>query len=243
MDTITDFLAAGMKLPALASPPQALPPNSHCAITGQAIQTGYPLWEIMPDTASEYLDFLHGNAGVYISESAAQCLKGTHNMGSWLIFEDGMGYHPLVSIAAATEQDRPCWRDLARQIWPARRGQRCLCILTTDTKRRLWNRARLGNLGTQTVVYVHDPDQNISASVTLDWSLLLTCLELVEELDQHKFTKRGLLQSILRETRALQGAGLSETIEYESRLREWRGRPEFTAAVAMIYYHIQRSQK
>lgn len=235
--TVSDYLVCGMKLPAIGNP-APVPENTYCALEGIPITTGYPIWDIVPEAAGEFLEMLHGNVSGYLSENAARAFKGTWNMGSWLIFEDGTGYHPLISREEAKKQNRPCWSNLARKVWQDRNGQGVLCILTTDVKKRVWPRARVGILGTTTPVYLHDPEQNLSGVVIIDWKNMLEKLDFVEELLNSGFNKISIRRSLLSDLKTTQSVGLAKTIDYENKLSALRARPEFQFA-----YVISQKEK
>jgi hypothetical protein len=237
MTTTADYLVAGMQLPALDEAPQGAPTGARCALTGVAIERGYPVADIVPDSAGEFLDMLAGgvDGAGWFAPNVARAFKGTWNMGAWMIFEDGTGYHPLINRAAALEQGRPCWSQLVRDVWRDRRGMKCVCILTTDFKKRLWPRARVGVLGEATPVLLHDPDQHVSGPVTINWQVMLEALDLVERAHTAGFSKPGIAQSLLREWTTAQATpgGLRETMAWETQLQQRRGTHEFAMAVVI----------
>lgn len=237
--TVTDFLVAGMNPPELENPPTVLPEGTRCALEGQAITAGYAVSEIVPDSAGEFLDMLRGGVDGYLSENAARAFRGTWNMGSWMIFEDGTGYHPLISREEALKQGRPCWSDLVRQVWAERRGTGVLCILTTDVKKRVWTKAGVGTLGDATPVYLHDPEQNVSRIVVVDWRAMLEVLDFVEALLAAGFNKPTIQRSLLSDLKTAQSIGLKQAIEWENRLVALRAQPEYQIA----YVISQRKAK
>ncbi|HEY4692521.1 MAG TPA: hypothetical protein VIH16_03735 [Bellilinea sp.] len=228
--TVSDYLVCGMGLPAIESPPVPVPENTRCALEGTPITTGYSLWDIIPDAAGEFIEMLHGNLSGYLSENAARAFKGTWNMGSWLIFEDGTGFHPLISREEAEKQDRPCWSDLARLVWRERQGTGVLCILTTDVKKRVWPRARVDVLSDATLVYLHDPEQNCSGVISLNWGEMLQMLDFLESILAKGFNKPTLGRNLLSDIKTAMIVGLQQTIDWEKRLSGMRHQPEYQFA-------------
>ena len=219
------FLIHGMELPVLDSKKFKLldaPPGSQCALTGNPITQGYPLWKVVPDSTSERLD-LTRSGGQWIGEVAARAWKGSWNLGSRLIFEDGTHYHPLIDHKQATKQGRAAWCNLVHEIWPRRRGQNVLIILVTDVKKRVWPGARTGPLGENTPVYIHAPDLGLSACTQIDWEKMLSCLGLVTEIYTAGFSKAAMRETLLWSTKAKRQVGLRQTLEWDRCLRPWRG--------------------
>ncbi len=231
--TVADYIAFGMGLKPLEAVAERVPDGTHCALSGIEITYGYPLWSVVPDSAGEFLDMLGGATEGYVAENVARAFKGTWNMGSWLIFEDGAGFHPLIAREAALKQGRPCWSDLVRQIWPDREGQPLVGILTTDFKKRLWPRARVGALGNHTRVYVHDPENDLSANLVLDWPKFMEVLDFVETIYTLGFSKPAIRQTLTHEWKAAQTIGLAETLRLERELQNLRPAPEFAPALIM----------
>ncbi len=235
--TPADLLVRGLSLPGLSTPPRPVPPGTCCAITGQPISEGYPVAEMVTDATAEFLDCFRGGIDGWVSEAAARCFKsadprkGNPCARSHLVFADGTYYGPLISHEAALEQGRACWSELVRQVWPERAGQQCLAVLTTDTKKRLWIRARVGSLGSRTPVLVYDSALGIDQVRLLDWSALVECLDLVEKVYSAGFPKQAIGESLYGQTRAIEQAGLRQTGAWERLLRDWRPRPEFAVAL------------
>lgn len=226
--TVAEYLVNGLKIPPLDEP--AKPINSVCAMTGVQITHGYPIWDIVPHESGEFLDFLPNGVNGYISETAARAIKGTWNLGSRIIFANGDHYHPL--IARDKNGERPCWSDLARQLWMERRGQSVLMILTTDFKKRVWHRSRIGVLGSATPVMIHDvADSGISSVQIIDWAVLLETLDVVENIYSMGFSKNGIRHSLLREWNRVQSFGARHVIELDNQLKPLREKTEFTMAV------------
>jgi hypothetical protein len=230
--TVSKFLVRGLGCPPLDTPPVELPEPGYCAVTGEPLAIGYRAMDIVPAAAGEFLDMLGGNVTGWLSEATAIAFKNTWNLGSRLIFEDGTHYHPLINRSAAQKQDRICWSDLVRSIWPERANQRVLIIVATDCKKRVWHKARIGTFGTRTAVYLHDTELvNASASLWIDWQRLLSVLDFVETVYTAGFSKRGIVGGILSETKAVSAAGLARVIAWEKELRDLRSLDEFKIAI------------
>ena len=234
--TPADLLCRYLQLPPLPDPPRPVPPGTVCAITGQPITEGYTVIDVTTEATTEFLDCFRDSVNGWVSETAARCFKsanprtGNPCAKSTLCFADGAGWQPLIAQEAAAEQGRGCWSDLVRQVWAERQGQTCLILLTTDTKKRLWPRARVGILGRRTPVLFHDGATNASAVLLIDWPKLLDCLTEVEGIYTLGFPKEAIRTNLYSATKAMRLAGYAETRHFEQMLRAWRDTPEFTVA-------------
>lgn len=235
MKTITDFLSVGMKLPSLKLQPTNLEQSGDVldVITGEQIQRGYSLWDVVPSTSGEYLDMLHGKMSGYVSENTARALCGTWNMGSWLIFEDGSGYHPLIASNSTKRDGRPIWSSLVRDVWPKRRGQRVLCILATDVKKRVWHRARIGVLSERTDVFIFDNACHRCGVFPINWEWMIEILDFIEEIYYRSFSKASIRENLLHDLKTAHSIGLSIALELEKMLASYRGTPEFDFALTI----------
>jgi hypothetical protein len=212
--------------------------NTICCITGQPITEGIPWKRVIPSSTGEYLDLMHGMAFKYMSVAAAMAFKGSWNMGSRLIFEDGTMYHPYISAESAAESDRPCWSDLVRSVWPERSGHNCLCIVANDFKKKVWPRASVGPLGPNTPVYLLDTERFVSKNLVIKWSHLIEVLDFVEEVYAAGFSKRAIGKSLFSDYAAL-SENLRQAMDYEERLALLRPSPEFMVSILIA----QRSDK
>jgi hypothetical protein len=191
---------------------------------------------MMTGATAEFLDCFRGGIGGWVSDAAARCFKASDprkgNLGARtvLIFEDGDYYNPLIAREQAVIQGRPCWSELVRQVWPARAGQRVLIILTTDMKKRLWIRARVGMLGNRTPVLYYDAATAGNEVLLIDWPRLIECLDTVESVYSAGFSKAAIRESLYTAGKIAQTAGLTATQRMESQLMLWRGTPEFQVA-------------
>jgi hypothetical protein len=236
--TPADLLAEALSLPAPPTAPVDLPPGTSCAITGQPITRGYPVADMVTAATAEFLDCFRGGVHGWVSEAAARCFKsadprkGNPCARSHVIFAGGPAYMPLISRdSAAADEARPCWSDLVRAVWPKHAGRPMLAMLTTDTKKRLWIRARVGSLGSRTPVLVYDAGLALNEVRLVDWPALLECLDIIEEVYTAGFVKEAILTGLYGQTKAIEQCGLSQTREWERLLRDWRPRPEFAVAL------------
>jgi len=234
--TPADLIANGLHLPALPRPPVELPAGTECAITGKPITHGYPVADMVSGATAEFLDCFRGGVDGYVSEAAARCFKksnpreGNPTSRAFVIFEDGTAYLPLISVENAVKLGRPCWTHVVREVWPARQGQCVLIILTTDMKKRLWIRARIGQLGGRTPILYYDSETAGNEVLFVDWPRLLQVLELCEEVYEAGFPKRALRDSLYVTGKIVQTVGLQKARDWERRLQPWRGASEFIVA-------------
>jgi len=235
--TPAEYLAVGLKLQPLSDPPFILPPNTHCAITGHPISHGYPVSAMVTSATAEFLDCFRGGVDGYVSEMAARCFKnadpkkGNPTARALLIFEDGTCFQPLISAVSAAEQVRPCWSKLVREVWPERKGQCCLILLTTDMKKRLWIRARIGALGSRTAALVYDSKLMLNEVRLLNWETLIACLDMIEGVYSLGFPKEAIQNGLYSQTKAIAAVGMAATIRLEKQLAAIRALPEFPVAL------------
>jgi hypothetical protein len=153
--TVADLFAAAVPLPDL-DPPAPVPAGTRCALTGAPITEGYRATDLVTIATAEFLDAFRGGTGGWVGVAGARCFRSANPRGgnplarSWIVFEDRTAWDPLIARLEFRDPKtreksahRPAWTDLVRQVWPARAGQRMAMILTTDTKKRLWPRARV----------------------------------------------------------------------------------------------------
>ena len=236
--TPAEFVAHGLSLPIPTLPVYDLPGGVHCAITGQPIIRGVAVSDVVTDATAEFLDCFRGGVHGYISVAAAQCFKnadprqGNPTARSMLLFED-VGWTPMISRESATAQGRACWSDLVREVWPARQGQNVLAILTTDQKKRLWPRARIGTLGERTPMFCYDADTNLHDLRFISWPRLIECLDIIEVVYTAGFSKVNIAVSLLAQTKAVEANGLHQVLRWELALAQIHERPEFLPALLM----------
>jgi hypothetical protein len=222
----------------------------HC---GRVLTVGYAVTDITTDATNEFVDTFRGDPSGLVCADCAALFTVDHNLGAWLIFDDGTCFNPLISRQSAADlllpsdpdtpkpdvkrpskidrfaMARPCWSDLVRDIWPAHEGQNLVCLLTTNTKKRQWPRARVGPLGSSTPIYFHDGADEATRSI--DWAKLLTALNLVEEAYAAGFSKDSIRANLMMQTKAAHAAGLTTTARMERAIQCWRTAAEFTPAL------------
>jgi hypothetical protein len=232
VNSVAEFLMRGMNLvlPARLLPHIQRGLDTTCAITGEHIQEGIPWKRVIPSSTGEYLDLMHGMTFEYLSIPAAIAFKGSWNMGSRLIFEDGTMYHPYISASSADGDARTHWSALMRAVWPERAGQRCLCIVAGDFKKKVWPRATVGPLGPNTPVYVLDQERFVSRNLSVDWQRLVEVLDFIEEIYTAGFSKRAIEYGLYADYAAL-SSNPTMALEYERRLQELRSSPEFMVSI------------
>lgn len=237
------ILATGLGLTDTGLQSQSIPDGAWCIITGDYITEGYPAAKLLSNATAEFIELTHGNPTGWVSEPAAILIKsaspraGNPPAKATLAFEDGTCWQPMISRESATAQGRACWSDLVREVWPARRDQRCVVLLTTDTKKRLWPRCRVGSLGPRTEVLLHDTGSTISSPVVIDWETMLETLTRIEQLYTH-FPKPVIGRNLFRSRDGVHAIGPRAAREYENWLSGVRTSPEFVMALLIAQKEV-----
>ena len=232
MTTAAEMIVNGLRLELPEQLKQHIEPvNTICCITGKKIDRGI-LWKwVIPSSTAECLDPMHGMAFPYVSIAAATAFKGSWNMGSRLIFQDGTMYHPYFSIDSAEKSERTYWSALVRAVWPERQNQNCLCIITDDFKKKIWPRAIVGGLGRNTPILLYDSKRFILQNLIIDWQRLIQVLDFVEEVYEAGFNKSSIAESLYSHYAAFRANNTA--MEWETRLQKLRREPEFLVALAI----------
>ena len=222
--TPAEFIAAAFDPPALAAPPDSVPPGTPCAQSGVSIEAGYPISVVYTSNSSDYADNFRFASG-YVSVPVARAWK-TRLTGNLLALPE-QGYRPFVASASATP-DRPTWRDLVQRL---ERGTPTLAVMTDEVQRRLWPRAAVSAVGPQWGVYLHNDSG--SRLLWLDHARLLDCLAEVESVYAAGFSKYAIRDGLLSPSSqaAIRAVGLPAARRYEQGLRAWRGTSEFLVAL------------
>jgi hypothetical protein len=232
MRSVAEYIVAGLKceIPEALSRYVETGLDTTCAITGERITEGIAWKRVIPSSTAEYLDLMHGVTFPYLSLAAAAAFKGSWNMGSRLVFEDGTMYHPYIGAKSAAKSERTFWSALVRDVWPEREGQNCLCIVAADYKKKVWPRATVGPLGRNTPVYVFDPGRFLSKNIFIDWARLVQVLDFVEEVYEAGFSKRAIGNGLYSDYAAF-SEDCERSLNYEQRLQDLRQLPEFSVAI------------
>lgn len=237
--TVPGLLARGLCLQPLPDPPQTIPGDepAYCRPSGSYISEGYRLGDVTGGSTSDLLDAFLGNPLGWVSDDAARCLKaanprlksGVHN--SLLIFAGSPAYRPMESRESARLQNRPCWSELVRDVWPARQGETMLMIVTADPKKRIWQKGEVGLLGNDTPVLHYDRGQSINGVHRIDWAELIDTLDIVERAYDLKFTKQQIRDGLLWATKTVAAVGWDVAAELERTLIMARQRGSFRLAL------------
>jgi len=237
--TPADLIARGLDLEPLDVAPEPTPIGAVSAISGKPLKVGYRAADFVTPAMNDAIGLFHNSLNGWISDNEVRLFKnaapklGNMPSRSVLVFEDGSYYWPLISGASAGEKGRPCWSDLVRAVWPERKGERMVMILSTDTKKRLWPRAEVGALGQHTPIYGYDGATGMAQVLYLDWARMLACLDDVETVYSLGFSKDAIRMSLLDNWNVMQQVGMRETQRWERALADWRPSAEFWVA-AMI---------
>jgi hypothetical protein len=232
-----DLLVRGLQLGPLDEPPVPVPPGTVSCISGQPLTEGYPARDMFTGTLSESMDLCHGNPDGWVSANEAITWRnndprqGMKPSRQCLIFEDDSYYYPLINLASAKKAKRPCWRDLVREVWPTRKGERMLMLLSDAPHKRMWPAAVVGELGSRSPVYVYNGD--VARTLYLDWPAFIECLDLVEAVYALGFSKEGIGEGLLSNYNVAKGVGFGEALRLDWELGAWRSRPEFTVGLIL----------
>jgi hypothetical protein len=210
-------------------PVEEIEGGARCAVSGEPIRHGVLVKKAVTSAYSRFTDVFTDPDG-WVSEAAAKCIANDWNLGCRLVLEDGTHYHPLINAEQAAKQDRPCFRDIVRDMWPANKGQSCLIIITTDVKKRAWPMARPGRLGATTPVTILAPEYATEECRAVDWTQFLAVLDEVEALYSRGYGKDAILTGLWRSQKAVKEHGAAYTLEMERRLQHLRTTPELLPA-------------
>jgi len=241
MTTVAQYIVNGLKL--------ELKPKLHqyietgldtvCAITGERITEGIPWQRVIPPSTAEYLDLMNGMAFPYLGIPASIAFKGSWNMGSRLIFEDGTMFHPYISVESASKSERSYWSAVVRNVWPERRGRNCLCTPTDDYKKKIWPKARIGQLGANTQVLLFDSKRFRLQNLTVDWAKLIDVLDFVEMVYTAGFNKQAISDSLFICYAALAEYG-RQALDWEDRLVKLRKTPELAMSLLIAQKPLKK---
>lgn len=214
----------------LDEPPTPTGSSTLCAMTGVSIEAGYPLHKLISDATADIADTFPYRESGMVSVVAASAFRDGSLSGNLCVIIDSIahGLRPMVSRESATAQDRPCWADVLRTLRP---GQQTMIVLSNESKRRLWPRARLAPVGPAWSVYLHD--ETGSAPREISHARLIACLDLVEEIYAAGFSKPAMRRGLLaaNNLKTIEACGWPESRRYEASLRAWRATQELAVAL------------
>jgi len=241
MTTVAQFIVDGLNLELKEDLCRYIEADldTTCAITGEHIERGIPWKRVIPGSTAEYLDLMSGMAFPYLSLAAATAFKGSWNMGSRLIFEDGTAYHPYIAAKSAEKSERSHWGALVRDVWPRREGKNCLCIVTDNFQKKIWPRARIGQLGANTQVLLFDSGRLRLQNLTVNWERLIETLDFIEEVYRAGFNKKAISESLFSSFAALTQSG-ERALDWETRLASLRETPEFAISILIAQKPLEQ---
>ena len=225
MDDAIKFVSTTIEGDIKLKAPTRIPGGAICAMSGESITEGYPMHDVMTAATGSPLDLVHGQTDGFMSVSVAKTFKLMRNVGGLIVFEDGIYYKPLISTKSATS-DRPTWTQLVRSIWPERRGQRAVILLSTDFKKRVWQNLRVSTIGHASMIYVYDTSRNVAANQVVNWQHLIETLDLVEEIYKAGYSKRAIETSLMSDYASF-CRDMAYALEKERMLQLIRNKPEF----------------
>lgn len=208
---------------------QVFDPPRRCALTGAEITEGYAAMDILPKVFSQYTKTFSDPTGI-VSRDVATCFANDWNLGCRMIFEDGTHFHPLINKEQADKQGRPCFSEAVRAVWPEKKGQACLIIITSDVKKRIWPIARPGVLGDKTPVTVLAPEWGLEECLYLAWEELLSVLDDIESLYAEGFNKDAIAHSLFTSPKAFTVAAVGAK---EDCIARRRALPSFYPALTI----------
>lgn len=210
--------------------PIELPDGSFCAVGGNPITVGYRVLDTVPKSYGRFMETFTGD---YLSEEAAICLANDWNLGCRMVFEDGTHYHPLISKEQAEKQGRPCFSQIAREVWPSKMGQACVILIASDVKKRLWTIAQSGRLGSQTPVAILAADYDVEEHRWINWERLVQLLDFIEVIYSSGFSKDVISRNLMRRIKTGGDVDLRTVYHWEEQLQTLRFETEFFPALVI----------
>lgn len=212
-----------------------LQPPVTCAFTGNLITEGYPLKTVVTSSTSEVSDTFRYSSE-YVSVETAELFRAQRLLRGNLLFLENQLLRPMISLESATNQNRPCWRNL---IYELPIGTPTLAIFTDESKRRLWHQTHVSDFGEQWHPFLngHPVKTKTFKAPPLCRSLQVNVLHLrpllrtVETAQQLGFSKLGIFEGLYSESNIAETVGYPETKSIETELSQWRDRDEFRLAL------------
>lgn len=177
------------------------------------------------------------NSG-WIGCEAAACMKASKILRGNLCALPSRGIFPFIAEISAT-QDRPTWAAILKTL---PEGTPSIMIFTDESKRRLWPFTRISDYGEQWRPYLNTGTScpaNISRELRVSRSYFLTCLQTVEDIYSHGFSKYALLEGLLdiSSSKAIKTHSIEYVMQHEKELKPWRGSDELLLAVFVAQKH------
>lgn len=115
-------------------------------------------------------------------------------------------------------------------------------IFTDESKRRLWPFTRISEYGEQWRPFLNTGTScpaNMSRELHVSRSRFLRCLDVVEGIYSHGFSKYAIMEGLLdiSSTKAIKAHGIHYAMQREETLKEWRGQDELLLAVFVAQKH------
>jgi hypothetical protein len=224
-----EFLVKAFAFPPIAAVEDC---DAVCAISGVPLTQGCRSAVILSKAMGDVADICRFPSG-WLSPAAAQCMNASKVLRGNLLALPHRGLHPFVSQDSATPE-RPSWAALLRTL-PA--DTPCLAIFTDESKRRLWTSARCSAYGESWRPYLNTGASSfpphIGRELQVSRTAFLRCLELVETVYAHGFSKYAILEGLLdvSSSKAIQAHGITRTQQFETQLSAWRGQDACLLAV------------
>lgn len=196
-----------------------------CAITGEIITHGYSIKDVTTKATNEFMDTFHGTADGYVSEAVGRLMK-VQRIGNVAIVNDVI-HRPMISRESALSQGRQCWSDLLLQL---RGGDEVMLLITTEPKKRLWQKARFSVAGINTAIYLYDTKTNHDEILKVDICELQEQLRTIENIYTLGFSKDQIRESLLANTKLTKDLGFKEVLLHENTLKRFRGKAAFEVA-------------
>lgn len=198
--------------------------QAQCAMCGQSMTEGYPL--DLKKATSEVSD-LFRYPSEWVCPPCAQLYANSALKGNLLALTD-KGIRPFIARESATPE-RPMWRDLIMDLLPP--GAQTLAIMTDESKRRLWQKARLSTFGLKWQVYFYGQYHSAATPqarlLNVGISTVRILIQLVEECLNAGFSKPAIATGLL----AKPPSDFSEAIRLEKQLQGGRETDDFLIAV------------
>lgn len=129
---------------------------------------------------------------------------------------------PTLAVDPKTpNQARPLWREVIINLaeLATTPDWEIVAVFTSDPKVRLWPRAKISRLGTQTAFYVFDGDLAISALLELNITELKKQMLFVESLLDMGFGRNAIKSDLFANLATANKIGLSQTRDLENQLQ------------------------